>query len=631
MALPNTGFVSAKSAADTVMLKLIRKVNSPGFCKTIEIINQPSPNSSPFVGSSEFTLVPDQLYHEHYAWTNGAETLSYVPVKGRDYGNWLIGNEPGVDNGYVYLGTSMPSLTPINLEGADSDHQWKWLIDMKWEDQPQMRAICKDTYKPGNVYYEIEYFDQITRQAVKSAFVPDLNPFILSLHRQLNPRFDQPEFQSKEANLLIPFPSYFEVSTRTWRLLDGITVVAEFGSPVMISRTKQQTGASESHIGVLVNEEHSGKFGWRLAFRNYAFSHLRGERNATARSKATQTLVLEPSITQIGYKPFKSTLAAAGVIPTSGAATQASLSPDAFVEYTEEEEQEYTVEIDNDGCLDDYRLEPLPSPVRRNFQRSMQHAWETIRPGDYVWLWHTRVHRGPGNFTSVGVSATGDVTTGRIPLSERSSYDNDWQTDEVSELLVRCKSRSNSTLIFQYFHTDRRDVMRQSFLDRDTDYFVVQLSPPGAAAQPLATFRGRAVQVKTTIVLGADIVNYVRRFLLMKEGKTHGLSSCYMYHAAVSMPQALIYGAEILCVLIGSKPVTMVSVGPCTGLPSSTCIVTGLCVATDYRFSIPPPRTTSGSSRSSPSSCAPSWPRRSSLARCWTWTMRSSATAMTRR
>jgi hypothetical protein len=553
VALPNTGFVSAKSAADTVMLKIVRKVNSPGFCRVIEFINLPNPNPSPFVGSSEFTIVPDQLYNEHYAWTNGAETLSYVPLEGRDYGNWLVGNDPGKDNGYVYLSTSMPSLTPINLEGPDSDHQWKWLIDMKWQEQPNMRAICKDTYKPGIVYYEIEYFDQITRQAVKSAFVPDLNPYILSLHQQLNQRFDQSSFLSKEANLLIPFPSYFEVSTRTWRLLDGITVIAEFGSPVMISRAKQQTGTSESYIGVLVNEEHSGKFGWRLAFRNYAFSHMR---NATSKPKTTHTLVLEPSITQVAYKPFKSTLAAAGVSPTVSSASQEG----GFVEYTEEEEQEYTIEIDNSGCLDDYKLEPLPNTVRRNVYRSMQHSWETIRPGDYVWLWHTRVHRGPGNVSYSSVTASGEVLPGGLTMADRSSYDNDWQTDEVAELLVRCKSRSNSTLVFQYFHTDRRDVMRQSHLERDTDYFVVRLPAAGAVpvTQPAVTFRGRAVQVRTLIVLGSDILNYVRRFLLTKEGKTHGLSSCYMYHAAVSMPQALIYAAEILCVLIGSKPVTMV-------------------------------------------------------------------------
>jgi hypothetical protein len=455
----------------------------------------------------------------------------------------------------------MPSLTPINLERDDKDHQWKWLINMTWKEQPPMRAICKDTYKPGNVYYEIEYFDEVTRQAVKSAFIPDLNPYVLSLHNQLNARFDQVGFVSKESNLLIPFPSYFEVSTRTWKLIDGLTVVAEFGSPVLITRDKQQTGASESHVAVLVNEEHSGKSGWRLAFRNYPFSHMRGaEKDALSKSKATQTLILEPSITQVAYKPFKSTLLAAGVTPVTTTTTAALENGD----YSEEEEAEYTVEIDNAGCLDDYKLLPLPSAVRKNAQRSLQHSLETVRVGDYVWLWHTRVHHGPGNTTSASVGANGEtaVSTASLSMAERSNYDNDWQTDEITELLVRCKSRNNQTLVFQYFMTDRRDVMKQSFLERDTDFLVVQLASTGtsasASAAPLVTFRGRTVQLKSVVVLGSDILNYLRRFLLKKEGVTHGLSSCYMYHAAVSMPQALIYAAEILCVLIGSKPVTMV-------------------------------------------------------------------------
>ena len=597
ISLPNTGFVSAKSSLDTVMLKIIRKVNSPGFCSLIEIINQPNPNSSPFVGGSEFSIITDQLFNEHYAWSNGVETLSYIPVEGRDYGNWLIGNTPGVDNGYVYISTNMPSLTPINLENDDNiEYQWKWLLNMSWKEQPNMRAICKDIYKPGNIYYEIEYFDHITRQAVKSAFVPDLNPIILSLHNQLNHRFDPIKFLSKESNILIPFPSYFEKSTHTWKLLDGITIIAEYGSPILITRKKEQTGIKESHIGILVNEEHSGKFGWRLSFRNYPFSHMRNkEKETILKTKTTQTLVFEQlNITNIEYKPFKSTLQSNELNSLTSSSIllqqQSQLQQPQLqlqqqqesIEYLFEEEEEYTVEIDNNGCLDDYQLLPLPNTIKKNVYRSIQYSLDTIRPGEYMWLWYTSMHPEPGNSSSsdIIIDKDGNIHTttdstgsssNTLNLTERSKYYNNWQTNEVSELLVRCKSRNNNTLIFQYFLTDRRDVMKQTQLNRDIDYFIIQLPTTTTTTgtsntntisiykQPIAQFQNTFVQIKSLIVLGSDIINYLRRFLLYKEGRIHGLSSCYMYHAAVSMPQALIYAAEILCVLLGSKPVAMVS------------------------------------------------------------------------
>ena len=520
------------------MLKISRKINSPGFCRSIEIINQPSPNTSPFVGSSVFTMIPDQSYNDHYAWSNGHETLSFIPTEGSDEGNWLIGNDAGVDNGYVYLATKTPSLTPLNLEGSSDqpDYQWKWLMNMQWQPQPAMRAVCKDAYKPGPFYYEVEYFDQITHQAVKSALVPDLNPYILNLHNQLNKSFNLASFLANESNLQIPFPAYYERSSERWRLLEGIAVVAEFGSPVEITRSKQATNSKESHIAVLVNEEHSGKLGWRLAFRNFPFTHAASNHNTIKTNKN--------NIVSLNYH-----------------------SPDAQPVNLADEE-EYTIEIDNTGCLDDYRLQPINVATRNELERTLQHSLETVQPGEYVWIWHAPVLNtipAKSAFTVLPGAAGGAAfTLGPAAGTSNAPYDNDWSTEEVQELLLRCKSRTKDTIIFQYFMTDRRDVMRQSQLERDTDFLVMHLNPAGNSASgvfipPKVTFRNRQVHLKSMIVIGHDVLNYLRRFLLKKEGATHGLSSCYMYHAAVSMPQALIYAAEILCVLLGSKPVTMVS------------------------------------------------------------------------
>lgn len=59
--------------------------------------------------------------------------------------------------------------------------------------------------------------------------------------------------------------------------------------------------------------------------------------------------------------------------------------------------------------------------------------------------------------------------------------------------------------------------------------------------------------------LSLQVVGFLRRYIETKEGRPNGMSSCYMYHAAASMPQALLYATEILCVLLGFKPLTLVS------------------------------------------------------------------------
>ena len=37
-----------------------------------------------------------------------------------------------------------------------------------------------------------------------------------------------------------------------------------------------------------------------------------------------------------------------------------------------------------------------------------------------------------------------------------------------------------------------------------------------------------------------------------------GLPSCFLYHAAIAMPKSLVYAAELLCLILGAKPVVMV-------------------------------------------------------------------------
>jgi hypothetical protein len=137
------------------------------------------------------------------------------------------------------------------------------------------------------------------------------------------------------------------------------------------------------------------------------------------------------------------------------------------------------------------------------------------------------------------------------------------------------------------------------------------------AAMLTLSFRNTTIALHGLIPIGRDALGYLHRHLVHKEGTPNGMSSCYMYHAAVSMPQALIYAAEILCVLIGSKPVTLVNdLSTAVVNDLSTAVVNDLssAVVNDlstelsllYRYSTRRVRTTSGSSRWCRIWCVPS-------------------------
>ena len=77
----------------------------------------------------------------------------------------------------------------------------------------------------------------------------------------------------------------------------------------------------------------------------------------------------------------------------------------------------------------------------------------------------------------------------------------------------------------------------------------------------LATLGGEHVSVRSLFNLHgtAHTLAYLRQYLGSHEHKfSDQVSSCYLYHAAIPFPQQLIYAAEVLCLLVGAKPVVMV-------------------------------------------------------------------------
>jgi len=545
---PLTGFVVAKahnlsdSGKQDLVLKVDRRSRTHGFCHTLRFVDLPADMStSPLLGSTEFTIDGSKLYHDYYSWTNGKEYISFIPLDDGDdkvEGNWLVGPTPGVDSGYIFLSTQQSSFVPTNLERPG--HYWKWLIKGDWREQPQMRLVCASSPIPTKQFddasddtnigagvnvsvpshYVVEYFRD--HDVLKSVVLTNINVALWQLLNRDEPlhHFTQPR------------PLFSVLHCRTtgkWRLLSDVHVIAAVGQPVLLSG--EPTDPSRSYAAVLVSDENAqGRF--RLTFRNYKFPPSRLQQQQLQQEA---TLTADGTITLSGQRSS----AASRITKQSAAAAG-------------EEEWSILVGNDNVRAVTDFGdhadrtgsgelvLSPLTATLQKGVLRSLKHDLSGIKAGDYVWIWYSG---------AVVVGATSD------------SGDD----DRIDELLLRCMSRTESLLVFEFFPTHRQDQMRQSRLKKDTEFVSMRLSSCAieggcstVASMLTVSFLNTTIALHGLIPIGHDALGYLHRHLVQKEGTPNGMSSCYMYHAAVSMPQALIYAAEILCVLIGSKPVTLV-------------------------------------------------------------------------
>ena len=549
---------SSSGGKQDLVLKVHRRSRHPGFCHTLHFIYMPVDTStSPLLGSSEFTIDASQVYNDYYSWTNGKEYISFIPHSSDDdnvEGNWLVGPKPGVDSGYIFLSTKHSSMVPIGLERPG--HYWKWLIKGEWIEQPQMRLVCASTPIPTkqsvdasdassisissssstgvNVsvpsHFVVEYFRGSSNEALRSVVLTNINAALWNLLNQ---------DQSSSHMFAQPDPLFSVLHCRTtgkWRLLSDVHVIASVGQPVLLSGGS--TDPSRSYAVVLVSDE-NGQGRFRLTLRNYKFPPPSRQQEAGLSTDGTITLLGHQAGQPSASRVTKQSAVAAG-----------------------EEEWSLLVGSDNVRAVTDFGdhadrtgsgelvLSPLTASLQTGVLRSIKHDIDGIKAGDFVWIWY-----------SGGAIAEKD--------SSSSSGDDD-DDDHVEELLLRCMSRTDSLLVFEYFPTHRQDQMRQSRLSKDTEFVSMRLSGcamgdrdlrgcSSVASMLTLSFRNSTFALHGLIPIGRDALGYLHRHLVHKEGTPNGMSSCYMYHAAVSMPQALIYAAEILCVLIGSKPVTLVT------------------------------------------------------------------------
>ena len=176
---------------------------------------------------------------------------------------------------------------------------------------------------------------------------------------------------------------------------------------------------------------------------------------------------------------------------------------------------------DKDGLMHHSSISALDAPNLYEYKSGLQTSLLNARKGEFFWLWFKPQN---GSFL------------------------------KTADILVRCVSNLAGTVSFLYYDSDRRTLMKRSLLSYLTKMLIV--SSTGTSFT--ASLGNTPIDIVGALVIGSDPILWVKGYLERYEGSFGGMSSCFLYHGAISMPQQLIYLAEVVCLLIGSKPVTMI-------------------------------------------------------------------------
>lgn len=256
-------------------------------------------------------------------------------------------------------------------------------------------------------------------------------------------------------------------------------------------------------------------------------------------------------------------------------------------------EVEQRLEIGAEGILNGAQISTLSDSEMEAHQQQMELKISRSRRGDYLWVWVRSNGKGLEPYL-LRCEATADNMLHSIP----------------SQRVVS---------VFSYHDSHRRHIMERSVLSRQTERILAVetdllnnsntrsslVGARGSADIDGATAaRGRIrwfmnnepIEVTAVIFLGADVVSWIENYLNTHEGVlASDISSCFFYHGGLSLPEPLVYAAEIVCVLIGAKPVTMVnSIAPSYIVLCLKVIL--ILLISIIRFNTPRSRTSNGSS-----------------------------------
>lgn len=210
-------------------------------------------------------------------------------------------------------------------------------------------------------------------------------------------------------------------------------------------------------------------------------------------------------------------------------------------------EVERIIELGSDGVKHGAGIELLSHDELLAIEEKYNTAFTGSKRGDYLWVW----------------------------LKDG---------DEISPYILRCEAvssqlhgtnSSRGVAVFSYHDSHRRHIMERSILKRHTERFVatwtlrsddsnlavgVDGRPlSGGFRNPLYVLNGAPVSLVGLVNIGPDAISWLQDYLNSHDRVlASDIPSCFFYHGGLSMPEPLVYAAEILCVLMGAKPLSMV-------------------------------------------------------------------------
>jgi hypothetical protein len=626
----------------------------------LTIINQPKPNTSPLVGENRFHLLP-KLYNDHFAWSNGPEFLSFVPyISSPDSGNWLLGLEAGVDNGYVFHETSATLISPEDIpsHSLEEGKSWKWLLSNNWQAQPAMRIICmnheedsqmtRQLYPPNTTlhsYYEIEYFDE--EEQLQSSYLFPLNSLSWKQYpkTKLSTIIEKKSSPKKLTSLLkkhhtisveddndlIWDENYMsneeELSRIYWMYdpkLEQFTKIkiqenlSEFGYLHTITYTLRQSSHRSNTNSIISDHESSSKI-LKNDDHFVEYGILVNIEHAVSSWRQTYHLIVPPSSATSSYSSSSSFLSRVGTSidghTTDFTTTVHNNNRNMMQRKKGYRMEEIIVELQSNTLLhtsknyhpsnpnldfqEDYQVQIIKlwkhfSKVSSHllFQQNMEQIILQTKVSDYLWIWHKKQ---TGLATKYVVNDQENLQKIVIPYEQQNE-----------ESLVKCiqhyylNSSQKSVWLFEIYPSHRSEFMHQTISESIFHRIVIvynhrlssfhevndldehlqakdllfgipvqreQLTHEAfedtpeifATTSTLLPIHRSLDHWSAIVPLTANPLYFLAEHLVTKEKRLSStLSSCFFYHAAVSFPQPLLYAGEILCNLLGAKPVVMI-------------------------------------------------------------------------
>lgn len=126
----------------------------------------------------------------------------------------------------------------------------------------------------------------------------------------------------------------------------------------------------------------------------------------------------------------------------------------------------------------------------------------------------------------------------------------------IREVLLLCVSPG----VFKAFPSDRMDAMQQEPLSADVDLLVSSgalLTGPEGQSVRLTSCRNLGTADEVVRGLWTHLAA-VDRQSSESPDRVATTPACFFYHSSITLPASLVYAAEIVCLVMGAKPVVMI-------------------------------------------------------------------------